>query len=127
MSNAKREKKRDKRLDNLTPFTSTRQPDPKLKKEWRNRRREAQRIMDKLKEFGTMSLVELEAYMKENQKTMKLEDAIILKYAQDVFKDKRMAIDYLNRHVSYAPTKQELTGEDWWPIQQKIIKIWSKK
>ena len=83
--------------------------------------------MDKLKEFGKMSLVELEAYMKENQKTMKLEDAIILKYAQDVFKDKKMAIDYLNRHVSYAPTKQELTGEDWWPIQQKIIKIWSKK
>ena len=65
--------------------------------------------MDKMKEFGGMSLEELEIYMKENQRTMKLEDAIILKYAQDVFKDKRMTIDYLNRHVSYAPTKQELT------------------
>lgn len=76
-------------------------------------------MMDKLIEYSYMSIEDLQRLMKgaiDNPDSIQLQDAILLKYAQEAFKDKKMMLDYINRHVPYAPKEIEMSGKDGWPI-----------
>lgn len=108
-------------------FSSKYQPSWKAKSEWRERRRQAQKIMDLILKFQSMTKKEIEEYIKEGEETMDVGSIIILKYVEDLIKSPKMRIDWLNRHVSYAPQKQEL--EHSWQMKMTTVvkKIWSKK
>lgn len=103
----KREKKRGG-IDNLTPFTSENQPSPEAKSKGWQRKRQAQKMMDKLMEYQSMTIAEIKVMLEKQGENLKVEDAVLLKYLEDMMKDGRARIDWMNRHIPYAPNKQEL-------------------
>ena len=98
-------------IDNLKPrFTKDNQPSSDAKKRGWERRREAQRILDLFKALGEMSVKEF----RELQEDIKLhpDDHSIqeLKLVQYMSKEK-FIIDYLDRHISKAPTEVNLSAD----------------
>lgn len=112
------------REDNLKKFGKDKpstQPDPSLKKAWRERKRQAQAMMDLILRYGTMTKKQLEKIT--SKKDLTLLEQLMLKYVSWWMKDNKILIDFINRHVPYAPTKTELTGEDWQDLSIKTIII----
>lgn len=64
--------------------------------------------MDRLLEFWEMTIDELNEYVENNKKTTKIKDQLLLAHVNDILKDKKTRLDWLNRHISYAPNKQEV-------------------
>lgn len=83
--------------------------------------------MDLILKFQSMTKEEIETYIREGEKTMDIGSMIILKYVEDLIKSPKMRIDWLNRHVPYAPQKQELEHSGEMKVTTVIKKIWSKK
>lgn len=104
-------------------FTSKRQPTTEQRKKWRVRRKEARRILEKLMEFQEMTLEQLEYMVKTDEwKKLPIKDAMLFKYLHWIFgKNPHLIIDWLNRHISYAPSKTELKTDDS-DIDYKAIK-----
>lgn len=109
-------------------LTADNQPSAELKKAGRERRRQAQRIMDKILELQGMPFSELANMMKkENLWDMTAADVICLRYVNDVMKGK-LIVDFLNRHISYAPQDYNIgTSEDIQEIKIKVTKVNNNK
>lgn len=105
-------------------YTSENQPTPQQKKAWRDRKRQAQKMMDMIKQMWDMKLSQVKKRL-EKKDSLTMLEVLMLKYIELGMKDSKMLIDFMNRHVPYAPTKTEVTGEDWGAIQ--IKKIWENK
>lgn len=122
-------KKHDKRLDNLKPFTSENQPSPEAKKAWRKRRKEAQRMMDTLMSFQEMNAEQIKAYIEKHRDEIPVKDLVMLQYLEDILKNPKIRIDWINRHVPYAPQKQEITWDGWKALfdQIEVTVVWGEK
>jgi hypothetical protein len=89
-------------------FTSEYQPSPEAKKKGWERRREAQKIMDKIMELADMSYSEIKVLLQDitdNPDKHTLREVKLANYLME----KKYTIDYLDRHISKAPT--EIKGE----------------
>lgn len=96
------------------------QPSPELKKAWRERKREASKMMNYFKVMSEKSVAEIKKHVAEQGDNMIIREALICKYIIEWFKDKKIMQDIINRHVSYAPIKQEHTGDEWADLFQNV-------
>lgn len=101
------------------PFSATNQPDPEKKKEWRARKKQAQALMDKILAMQDLTFDELKEIMDtKNPEAVKrlwqmtVQEVICLKYVQEVMKWK-LIVDFMNRHIAYAPQDVNLWVQDW--------------
>lgn len=118
--------KKTSRKSNLIPWAK----DPRTitsaqKKAWRERKRQAQKIMGLVLEYQNMTTGELKKHMEKNKDKLTVLEYTMMKYVTEGMKDKKIMLDMIDRHISKAPQQMELTGEDGGPITTKIIKIWS--
>jgi len=97
----------DKNVDtnkNLTPFTAENQPSPEAKKAGWERRREAQKILDEFMSKGEMSYKEIVDLLKDTKthpENHTLREVKIVNYLMS----RRYTVDWLDRHISKAPTE----------------------
>jgi hypothetical protein len=108
--------------NNLIPWAK----DPRTitnesKSAWRDRRRNAMKMMDLLLEYQSMTKDELQNLASNPNSTML--ELLMVKYITWWMKDTRLLVDYMDRHVPKAPQKMELTWEDWWAIQIDYSKL----
>lgn len=94
-------------------FTKENQPSPLAKKEGRNRKREAQAMMDRIKKYQKLPLWEIQEILADKEKMKELpgEDIMALQYAVKSIKTDKFILDRMDRNVSKAPV--EHTGPDW--------------
>lgn len=88
----------------ISQFSKDNQPSPELKKAGRERRKEAQRIMDMVMKFGAMTVGQLKALVQKKWDELTVTEARIVKYVSN---DKYL-IDWLDRHVPKAPQSFDL-------------------
>lgn len=110
------------KLDNLVNWRFQHvQPTWEQKSAWRERKRNAQKIMDLILQFQTLTKKELEQLAEDSKDTMTILEAQMVQYVLYWSKDKKMLIDMMNRHISYAPAQQEISWKDWWAIEVKSV------
>ena len=97
------------------------QPDPKLKSQWRERKKQAQIIMDKMLKYSEMTVEELENEIKNKWKKMSVQDYLITKYVTSGTKSEKMLVDWMDRHIAKAPTQMEL--EHKWDINIDLSEL----
>lgn len=105
-----------------TPFSKNHQPSGKAKSLGWERRREAQAMMDKIKSLGGMSIEEylkVREDIKINPGKHTMNEAILVEYIGKLSKSEKMMLDFIDRHVSKAPT--EITGADGKDLVPPII------
>lgn len=120
----KRGEKRGKN-ENLTPFSAENQPTPEQKKEGWERKRYAQSIANQVAEYMSMdmeTLLDMHQDMKTNPANYTLQQATLLGYAVAGLTNPKMAVDWINRNLPYAPQKTEISGNDGSPIVIEIGK-----
>lgn len=109
-----------KGIENLTPFTSERQPTPEQKKKGWERRREAQKIMDEMLSLTSMSYKEIKDLLEDikvHPENHTLREVKIANYLME----KKFTVDYLDRHISKAPQQIEMGGDMNLKITREII------
>lgn len=119
---AKRKIEYIKNLGEHASQFARKQPDPKLKSQGWERRREAQKLMDKLLSLSDMTMEEFQNIQEDVKKNPSKYTVIEVKLAQ-YLSDKRNTIDFLDRHISKAPVQQELTGKDGEDLKAPVIII----
>ncbi len=90
---------------------------PKDKSEWRDRRRQAQRMMDLVLKYQTMTKSDLE---KLDQDKLTILELSMIKYVTSWMKDNKMLTDMIDRHISKAPQQLEHTGANGWDISISV-------
>lgn len=92
----------------LKPFKKwqVKQPDPMLKKEWRDRKRQAQKMMDLVLQYQCMNKADLEKLSQQSDITIL--EALLARYVLQGMKDNKMLVDMLDRHISKAPVEQKI-------------------
>lgn len=98
---------------NLTPFTSDRQPSGELKAKGWERRRQAQAMMDKIKHYMDMSqqdFTNLLNDIKQNPDKYTVQEVLLAKYATKAYNGDKFMLDWIDRNISKAP--QEISGPD---------------
>lgn len=103
-------------------FTSNKQPSTTAKSKGWERRREAQAMMDRIKELGGMTVeqyLRLRDDIKQNPQNHTMNEAFLVEYIGKLQKSEKMTLDYIDRHVSKAPT--EITGADGKDLVPPII------
>lgn len=114
------------------------QPSPEAKKAGWERRKHAQQILDDilkkqdytidkfLKDFMDMKEKknkewEIVKTRYEPKTSLTIQEAynVWYVYSQIV----KWWLDWMNRHISFAPQKTELSWEDWWPVEM-VWKGW---
>ena len=105
----KNESKNLKRLKNLKKFTKDRQPSPEAKSRGWERRREAQQLLDMIKDMGDMSMKEIQDMLNDVQVHPEKYTLKQVKIAQYLSKEKFM-VDYLDRHIPKAPQNVDVTS-----------------
>lgn len=107
----KKTRKKDPR-DNLVDwyFTKDIQPSPEAKKAWRERKRQARKMMDMVLKYQSMTTGELKEHMEKNKDNLTVLEYIMMKYVIEGMNDKKIMLDMLDRHISKAP--QEITGAE---------------
>ena len=106
-------------IKNSTPFTPSTQPSPEAKKAGWERKRQAQKMMDKISEYMEMTqkdFMELLNDIKNNPDKHTVGDVMIYKYASRAFAGDNFMIDWFDRNISKAPTQAEIAGKDGGPI-----------
>lgn len=106
--------------DNLIPWSK----DPRTitnesKKAWWDRKKQAQKMMKMVLDYGNMTKQEIEELSKKEDLTVL--ELLMIKYVVTGMKDTKILVDMINRHVPYAPVKTELTWEDWWALNIKDV------
>ena len=109
-------------LKNLQQFDSENQPPPENKKAGWERRKEAQKILDEFMAKGEMSYKEIKDLLddiKANPDKHTLREVKIANYLMST----KYTIDWLDRHISKAPTEVDVTsgGEKLEGIKVEII------
>ena len=92
------------------------QPTPEQKKAGRERKRQAKKILDHMMKMWSMTKQQRLEYVKQNPDELQMDELINIKYMEEIMKGK-LLVDWMNRHIPYAPQKTELTGTDWWPME----------
>mgnify|MGYP007069037476 CR=1 FL=1 len=101
--------------NNLIPWAK----DPRTitnesKRAWRDRKRQAQRMMDMLLTYQNMTKSQIEELWKKEDLTVL--ELLMLKYVTSGMKDNKMLVDMIDRHIAKAPTQMELSWPDGWAI-----------
>lgn len=101
--------------NNLIPWAK----DPRTitnesKSAWRDRKRQAQRMMDMLLTYQNMTKSQIEELWKKEDLTVL--ELLMLKYVTSGMKDNKMLVDMIDRHIAKAPTQMELSWPDGWAI-----------
>lgn len=91
------------------------QPSPEAKKAGWERRRQAQEMMNKVREYMKMPQSEFMALLqdiKNNPDKYTVEDAMLYKYATKAFNGEKFMLDWFDRNISKAPSeiKQDITS-----------------
>lgn len=115
---------------NLKPFVKgVSQTAPAAsKKEWRDRKRQAQRMMDMVLKYQTLTQSELIEMSKKKDLTVL--ELLMIRYVTQGMKDNKMLVDMLDRHISKAPTEQKIESDI--NLQAKVVSLppldeWQKK
>ncbi len=112
-------------LQNLTPFTTDNQPSPEAKSAGWQRRRQGQAFMDAVMKYQAMTQKQfdkqVEKLKKKNSKATILE-LMAFKYASKSFNNDKFLLDWLNRHISLAPTNLEFENKGE-PITKVTVEI----
>lgn len=105
--------KKDKNK-NLIPWKwlENGQPSPESKKAWRERRRQAQQMMDMILKYQHMTQQEMDEYVEQYWSQLTILEHQMNRYVKQGGKDDKMLVDMINRHVPYAPTKTEISWPD---------------
>ena len=98
------------------------QPSPQAKREGRERKKQAQKMMDMILQYQTMTKSDLEKL--SQNKDLTVLELLMIRYVVSGMKDNKMLIDMMDRHISKAPTEQKIEHE--WNINSTIVKIWQK-
>lgn len=97
------------------------QPTPEQKRAWWVRRKQGQEIMDKLLFMQWMKFYEL---VEKTQDThLPVGDFILYRYMAKVCVDERFMIDWLNRHIWYAPKEDLLSIEESRSITETTVDL----
>jgi len=95
---------------NLIPWAKTKvrweQPTPEQKKAGRDRKRQAQRMMDMVLQYQGMKKSDLEKLALKSDITIL--EALLVRYVLQGMKDNKMLVDMLDRHISKAPVEQKI-------------------
>lgn len=97
-------------IPNNVPFSPENQPTPEQKKKGWERRQEAQKIMDEFMAKGEMSYKEIKDLLddiKVHPENHTLREVKIANYLMST----KYTIDWLDRHVSKAPTEVDVTSK----------------
>lgn len=98
-------------------LSATNQPDPIKKKEGRERKKQAQEIMDRIGELQRFTLTEIQEMMsKDKLPHLTVREIICLEYIKRVMKW-NLLVDFLDRHISKAPQDIRLG----WGLQIKQV------
>jgi len=119
-----RTRRKDKKVKgvaiaNSTPFTASRQPSSAAKSAGWDRRKQAQKMMDKVMQYMNMSSKDFEKLLtdiKNNPHKHTVGDVMLYKYAMRAFAGDNFMIDWFDRNISKAPTQAEVSGKDGGPI-----------
>ena len=85
------------------------QPSPEAKSKGWERRREAQQLLDMIKDMGDMSMKEIQDMLNDVQVHPEKYTLKQVKIAQYLSKEKFM-VDYLDRHIPKAPQNVDVTS-----------------
>lgn len=99
------------------------QPSSEQKKAGWERRKQAQRMMDMLKDYLDISLEELQAQIedsKNNPQKYTVLQVMLMKYAHNTLsgRNDKFVFDYLDRNISKAPV--EVSGPDGKGLQPQV-------
>lgn len=86
------------------------QPTPEQKRAGWQRRRQAQEMMDKVREYMKMpqdKFMELLNDIKSNPSKYTVEEVLLYKYATKAFNGDKFMLDWFDRNISKAPTQLE--------------------
>lgn len=111
-------------IPNSVPFTPDRQPTSEQKKAGWERRKQAQEMMDKVKEYMSMSqkdFAELLQDIKEHPDKYTVQDVMLYKYATKAFNGEKFMIDWMDRNIGKAPV--EVVGKDGENLTLRIVPI----
>lgn len=107
--NEVKNEKKKKPVANGKMFSKDYQPSPKSKSKGWDRRREAQKIMDKMLEYQNITYKELLSKIEELEKSPEKFTVLEMKILRYLFKEGNTT-DYLDRHISKAPTNLDIKG-----------------
>lgn len=99
------------------------QPTPAQKSAGRDRKKQAQRMMDMVLKYQTLTQSELIEMSKKKDLTVL--ELLMIRYVTQGMKDNKMLVDMLDRHISKAPTEQKIEHDG--NITSNIVKIWQNK
>ena len=106
--------------------TGQQQPSPQAKSAGWERKRIAQQIMDKILFYQDMPIDQFNKViqdMEDHPENYTAHDKLAYNYAKAALDDPKYTVDYLNRHVPYAPQKSEIGSDpDGGPLQINIVR-----
>lgn len=110
-----------------TRFTAANQPSSSAKKRGWERRRVAQHLMDTIIKYQNMPLgkfMEIVGKLdnEESSKKFKMRDILAIRYVHNSYMGDKFLLDWMNRHVPYAPQNVDLTSKDE-PIAGFMVKV----
>lgn len=97
------------------PFTKSRQPTREQKKAGWERKKQGQEMMDKAREYMKLSVPafqELFEDIKKHPNKYSVQDQLIYKYVTKAFNSEKFMLDWIDRHVSKAPSQVEGSDGD---------------
>jgi hypothetical protein len=86
------------------------QPSPEAKKAGWERRRQAQAMMDKIKEYMSLSQEKFDNLLndiKRNPQKYTVQDVMMYKYAMKAYNGEKFLLDWMDRNISKAPVINE--------------------
>jgi len=98
---------------NSTSFTPSTQPSPEAKKAGWERKRQSQKMMDKVLEYMDMTqkdFMELLTHIKDNPDKHTVGDILLYKYATKAFNGEKFMLDWFDRNISKAPVDLDVTS-----------------
>ena len=113
---------KEKKTSNLRKWGfEIKQPTSEQKRAWWLRRKQGQEIMDKLLLMQWMKFYEL---VEKTQDThLPVGDFILYRYMAKVCADDRFMIDWLNRHIGYAPKEDLFSIEETRSIKETTVDL----
>ena len=101
-------------IKNSTPFTPSTQPSPEAKRAGWKRKRQSQKMMDKVLEYMDMTqkdFMELLNDIKNNPDKHTVGDILLYKYATKAFNGEKFMLDWFDRNISKAPVDLDLSSK----------------
>lgn len=80
-------------------------------KAWMDKRTNRRKLADLLLEFWHLTKSQIEQHAKRTDLT--INEINVIRYVTSGSRSDKMLVDLMNREISYAPSKQELTWADW--------------